>query len=212
MNNLDFHELIISVYDGDVERTIEITQIALQQGILATSILDDGLIKGMERVGVEFKRGDLFLPEVLLAARAMKAGVTIIQPFLLESGSKIIGTVALGTVEGDIHDIGKNLVGMMLEGAGFKVIDLGTNVSCQKFIETVKVENCQILGMSAMLTTTMMSMKLTVDALKKDGCFKDVKVMVGGAPVTKEFAEKIGAYYSSNAAEAVDLAKEIISQ
>jgi 5-methyltetrahydrofolate--homocysteine methyltransferase len=211
MGNFDYDELIKSVYEGDVEKTIGIIQLALQQGISATSILDDGLIRGMDKVGVEFKCGDLFLPEVLLAARAMKAGVTVIQPLLLESGSKIIGTVALGTVEGDVHDIGKNLVGMMLEGAGFKVIDLGTNVSCQKFIKTIKNEKCQILGMSAMLTTTMMSMKLTIDAMKEDGCFNNVKVMVGGAPVTREFADKMGAFYSPNAAEAVDLAKEIIS-
>lgn len=211
MSAFDFNGLIDAIYEGNEEKANEMTRLALEGGVSANKILDEGLIKGMDRVGVDFKNGDLFLPEVLLAARAMKSGLAVIQPLLLESGSKIIGTVAIGTVEGDIHDIGKNLVGMMLEGAGFKVIDLGTNVSPQVFIETVKQEECQIVGMSAMLTTTMMSMKQTIDAMKEDGCINDVKVMIGGAPVTGDFAEKIGAYYSSNASEAVDLAKELIA-
>ena len=211
MGAFDFKGLIDAIYEGNVEKVNEITQLALESEISANTILDDGLIKGMDRVGVDFKNGDLFLPEVLLAARAMKSGLAFIQPLLLASGVKEIGTVAIGTVEGDIHDIGKNLVGMMLEGAGFKVIDLGINVTPQLFIETVKQEKCQIVGISAMLTTTMMSMKKTIDAMKEDGCFYDVKVMIGGAPVTGDFAKKIDAYYSSNASESVDLAKELIA-
>jgi 5-methyltetrahydrofolate--homocysteine methyltransferase len=208
----DFDALIQAIYVGDMDEALRLTQDALDNGEKAEIILNQGLIKGMDRVGVDFKNGDLFLPEVLLAARAMKSGLALIQPILIEIGSDIVGSIALGTVEGDIHDIGKNLVGMMLEGAGFKVIDLGTNVSSQEFIRVVEDGQCQIIGMSAMLTTTMMMMKTTIDLLKERGLFDNVKIMVGGAPITAEFAEKIGAYYSPNASEAVDLAKELIKK
>ena len=208
----DFDALIQAIYEGDMDEALRLTQDALDNGEKAEAILNQGLIKGMDRVGVDFKNGDLFLPEVLLAARAMKSGLALIQPILIEIGSDIVGSIALGTVEGDIHDIGKNLVGMMLEGAGFKVIDLGTNVSSQEFIRVVEDGQCQIIGMSAMLTTTMMMMKTTIDLLKERGLFDNVKIMVGGAPITAEFAGKIGAYYSPNASEAVDLAKELIKK
>ena len=200
-----------TIYEGDMENSISITQHALDIGISAKTILNDGLIKGMDKVGVEFKIGELFLPEVLLAARSMKASVKILKPLLINSGFESIGKVALGTVEGDIHDIGKNLVGMMLEGSGFEVIDLGTNVPSDDFIDVIEKENCTVIGMSAMLTTTMMMMKETIIKIKEHGILNKVKVMIGGAPVTPDFATKIGALYSPNASEAVDLAKKLIA-
>lgn len=200
-----------SIYSGDFEKAVEITQNALDTGVTAKSVLNDGLIKGMEKVGADFKSGELFLPEVLLAARAMKAAMGILKPQLANSGVEPIGKVILGTVAGDIHDIGKNLVGMMLEGSGFEVIDIGCDVPPEKFIETIQKEDIQVIGMSAMLTTTMMMMKETIQKMKERDLYPKVKVMVGGAPVTPEFAQDIGAFYSSDAAEAVDLAKKLIS-
>jgi len=200
-----------TIYDGDMENSISITQHALDIGISAKTILNDGLIRGMDKVGVEFKIGELFLPEVLLAARSMKASMKILKPLLINSGFESTGKVALGTVEGDIHDIGKNLVGMMLEGSGFEVIDLGTNVPSDDFIDVIEKEKCTVIGMSAMLTTTMMMMKETIIKIKEHGILNKVKIMIGGAPVTPDFATKIGAFYSPNASEAVDLAKKLIA-
>jgi len=199
------------IYSGDFEKTVEITQNALDVGINAKSILNDGLIKGMEKVGTDFKSGELFLPEVLLAARAMKAAMVVLKPCLASSGVEPVGKVILGTVAGDIHDIGKNLVGMMLEGSGFEVIDIGCDVPPEKFIEMIQKEDIKVIGMSAMLTTTMMMMKETIQKMKERDLYPKIKVMVGGAPVTPEFAQEIGAFYSADAAEAVDLAKKLFS-
>jgi 5-methyltetrahydrofolate--homocysteine methyltransferase len=211
MENADLMSLQEAIYSGDSEKSSSITQTALDAGMDAKTILHGGLIQGMEKVGVDFKSGELFLPEVLLAARAMKSSMAILQPLLISSGAKSSGKVILGTVKGDIHDIGKNLVGMMLEGSGFEVIDLGNDVAPEKFIETAKKEDCKVVGMSAMLTTTMMMMKDTIKKMKDEGIYDDVKVMIGGAPITPEFAQEIGAYYSADASDAVILAKKLIS-
>ena len=211
MEKTDLISLQHSIYEGGMEDSISITQHALDTGIGAKTILNDGLIKGMDKVGVDFKTGELFLPEVLLAARAMKASVKILRPLLVDSGFEPIGKVILGTVKGDIHDIGKNLVGMMLEGAGFEVIDLGSDVPPEEFINAIEKENCRVIGISAMLTTTMMGMKETIIKIEEHGILAKVKVMIGGAPVDPEFAKRIGAFYSSNASEAVDLAKKLIA-
>jgi 5-methyltetrahydrofolate--homocysteine methyltransferase len=211
MGNADFAQLQDAIYSGDSDKSLSITESILAEGMDAKTILNDGLIKGMEKVGVDFKNGDLFLPEVLLAARAMKASMTVLKPLLIKSGVKSSGKVILGTVKGDIHDIGKNLVGMMLEGSGFEIIDLGNDVEPEIFIDMAIKENCRVIGMSAMLTTTMMMMKETIIKMKDRGIYDKVKVMVGGAPVTPQFAEEIGAFYSANASEAVDLAKKLFS-
>lgn len=211
MGNADFAQLQDAIYSGDSDKSLSITESILAEGLDAKTILNDCLIKGMEKVGVDFKNGDLFLPEVLLAARAMKASMTVLKPLLIKSGVKSSGKVILGTVKGDIHDIGKNLVGMMLEGSGFEIIDLGNDVEPEIFIDMAIKENCRVIGMSAMLTTTMMMMKETIIKMKDRGIYDKVKVMVGGAPVTPQFAEEIGAFYSANASEAVDLAKKLFS-
>ena len=211
MDNKELITLQKLIYDGDMEKSVSITQRALDFGLDVKVILNDGLIKGMDIVGVDFKSGELFLPEVLLAARAMKASMKLIQPLLVISGFESMGKIALGTVAGDIHDIGKNLVGMMLEGAGFEVIDLGTDVSSDGFIDAIEKQNCKIIGISAMLTTTMMMMKETIAKIDEHGLSENVKIMVGGAPVTPEFAKDINGYFSPNASEAVDLTKKLIA-
>jgi 5-methyltetrahydrofolate--homocysteine methyltransferase len=165
----------------------------------------------MDKVGKDFKAGDLFIPEVLMCAKAMHGGLDILKPLLVGSGMALLGKVVIGTVAGDLHDIGKNLVRMMLEGAGFEIIDLGVSVSPEKFIEAVRVNGAKLIGMSALLTTTMPAMKLTIEGLKKAGIRENVKVLVGGAPVTASFAESIGAdAYAPDAASAVDVARELI--
>ncbi|MCA9921896.1 MAG: corrinoid protein, partial [Anaerolineales bacterium] len=177
----------------------------------AQDILNNGLMPGMDYVGVEFRAGNMFVPEVLRSARAMQSSMDLLKPLLAESGVELMGKVVLGTVKGDMHDIGKNLVSMMCEGAGFEVFDLGKNIGPDDFVKAVKELNPDVVGMSALLTTTMRSMEQTINALKEAGLRDKVKIMVGGAPVTKSFADQIGADgYASNAASAVDMAKQFV--
>jgi 5-methyltetrahydrofolate--homocysteine methyltransferase len=175
-------------------------------------LLNHGLMPGMEHVGEEFRNGNMFVPEVLRAARAMQASMDLLRPLLVETGARMAGKIVIGTVKGDLHDIGKNLVAMMCEGAGFEIKDLGRDVDPALFVEAVANENADIVAMSALLTTTMRSMERTIEALKEAGLRERVKVMVGGAPVTQDYADQIGADgYASNAAAAADLAKSLVS-
>ena len=205
----DLKEMAQSVIDGDKDTCEKLTLKLLDAGLSAKEILDRGLVPGMDVVGVRFRDNIIFVPEVLISARAMKGSLAILEPILAESNVKEVGIYVIGTVKGDIHDIGKNIVGMMLKGAGFKVIDLGINTPVEKFIDTIKKENADILGMSALLTTTMGYMQVVIDKLKEQGI--QIKTMIGGAPVSAGYAEKIGAdAYAKNAAEAVDKAKELL--
>jgi len=200
------------VIEGNLNDIQSLTNQALGEGISAKDILDQGLMPGMDHVGVEFKAGNMFVPEVLRSAKTMSSSMEILKPILSESGVEMVGKVVLGTVKGDLHDIGKNLVGMMCEGAGFDVIDLGKDISPEDFVEAVKEYNPDIVGMSALLTTTMRTMESTIKALEEAGLRDKVKVMVGGAPVTKDFAEKIGADgYASNAAAAAEMATKFVT-
>jgi 5-methyltetrahydrofolate--homocysteine methyltransferase len=200
-----------NLYHGNVDGVAADTQKSLDEGMSAGEILNQGLIAGMDIVGRDFKAGELFIPEVIMCAKAMHAGLAVLRPHLIESGSASLGKVVIGTVAGDMHDIGKNLVSMMLEGAGFEIIDLGTDVQPQKFVEIVHSEGADLVGMSALLTTTMVSMKSTIDALGEAGLRGNVKVLVGGAPVTASFAEQIGAdAYAADAVAAVDIARSLI--
>ena len=195
------------VIEGNLSDIQGLTNQALGEGTSAKEILDQGLMPGMDHVGVEFKAGNMFVPEVLRSAKTMSSAMEILKPILSESGVEMVGKVVLGTVKGDLHDIGKNLVGMMCEGAGFEVVDLGKDISPEDFVEAVKEHSPNIVGMSALLTTTMRSMESTIKALEEAGLRDKVKVMVGGAPVTKDFADKIGADgYASNAAAAAEMA------
>ncbi len=201
------------LFEGKHEEVKKMTEEALAAGHPVQEVLEDGLIAGMRVVGEDFKHNRIFVPEVLLAARAMKAGMAILHPLLTENKDATPSEViVMGTVKGDLHDIGKNLVGMMAEGAGFKIIDLGTNTSAAEFIAAVKEHNASILGMSALLTTTMIYMKTVVDAVKEAG-LSSVKICIGGAPTGHKFAEEIGADgYAADAASAVELFKRLISE
>lgn len=200
------------VIEGNLNDIQGLTNQALAEGISAKEILDQGLMPGMDHVGVEFKAGNMFVPEVLRSAKTMSSAMEILKPILTASGVKMVGKVVLGTVKGDLHDIGKNLVGMMCEGAGFDVVDLGKDISPEAFVAAVKEHNPDIVGMSALLTTTMRTMEGTIKALEEAGLRDKVKVMVGGAPVTKDFAEKIGAdAYASNAAAAAEMATKFVT-
>ncbi len=202
-------EIANAVIDGKKEECESLTRRLLEGGLGPKEILDRGLVPGMDVVGVRFRDNIIFVPEVLISARAMKASLAILEPLLTAAKIKEVGVVVIGTVKGDIHDIGKNIVAMMLKGAGFKVVDLGIDTRVEKFIDAVKREGAQIVGMSALLTTTMGYMKTVVDQLRAERL--DVKVMIGGAPVSQAFAEKIGAdRYAKNAAEAVEKAKQLI--
>ena len=200
------------IYDGLDEEIAEGTQILLDRGWSATRILEEALVGGMTIVGVDFRDGILFVPEVLMSATAMKAGMELLKPILSASGVEPIGKVVVGTVKGDIHDIGKNLVGMMLEGAGFEVTDIGINIDADTYINAIKETGATILGMSALLTTTMPYMKVVIDELKERGIREDCIVLVGGAPLNQEFGEAIGAdAYCRDAATAVEVAKEMVA-
>jgi len=199
------------LYKGDANSVASLVQQALDSGVSPAEILEKGLIAGMNTVGKDFRDGMLFIPEVLIAARAMHAGMDILKPLLSEAELKATGTFVIGTVKGDLHDIGKNLVGMMMEGAGFEVIDLGIDTPAEKFIEAVEEYEPELVGMSALLTTTMVQMKGVIEALKEAGLRDRVKVIVGGAPVTEKYAQDIGADgYAPNASAAVDKAKELL--
>jgi 5-methyltetrahydrofolate--homocysteine methyltransferase len=201
------------LYDGLKEEIPQQVREALKRGQSPQQILDEGLVAGMDIVGVDFRDGILFVPEVLMAANAMKAGMEILRPLLTETGAERIGTAVVGTVKGDIHDIGKNLVAMMMEGAGFEVINLGINVDADKFLAAIKEHQPDILGMSALLTTTMPYMKVVVDALGEEGIRDEIYVMVGGAPVTENFAREVGAdAYGRDAAVSVDIAKSFMQR
>ncbi|MBL7106766.1 MAG: corrinoid protein [Phycisphaerae bacterium] len=206
----DLKGLAEAIIRGDMNKACELTTAAIDGGVGAKQVLDDGLVAGMNVVGEAFKKNEMYIPEVLIAARAMKGAMAILEPELIKAGVEPVAKLVIGTVAGDLHDIGKNLVAMMMKGAGFEVIDLGVDVSAEKFVEEVKSSGAQLLGMSALLTTTMPSMEKAVKAVKEAGI--DVKIMIGGAPVTQNYADKIGADgYSSNAASAVDLARELVA-
>lgn len=208
---VDLKELSEVLFQGDISKVKEITQRALQEKMGPKEILEQGLIKGMEVVGIKFKNNEIFLPEVLLASQAMYGGLELLQPELIKSGVKAVGKVIIGTAKGDLHDIGKNLVSMMLKGGGFEVIDLGIDVSPEKFLKATREHQPDIVGVSALLTTTMIGMMDIITILKSTGLRDKVKIMVGGAPVTQEFADEIGAEgYAPDAASAVDKAKELL--
>ncbi|HDP98350.1 MAG TPA: cobalamin-binding protein [bacterium] len=203
--------LVQSVINGKAPETEQLTSELLDSGVTAAQVLNEGLVKGMDEVGRRFKANEFYVPEVLIAARAMKAGMKILRPKLAESDVKPIGTIVLGTVKGDLHDIGKNLVGMMLEGAGFEVIDLGVDVSAEKFIQAANEKQASAVGMSALLTTTMVNMKSTIDEMTKQGVRDSFRVIIGGAPLTQGYADEIGADgYAPDAASAVGLLKNIL--
>ena len=196
------------LYDGLRDEIVEGTNILLERGWSASKVLDDALVEGMRIVGIDFRDGILFVPEVLMSANAMKGGMEILRPLLAETGAEPIGKMVIGTVKGDIHDIGKNLVGMMMEGAGFEVIDLGIDNPVENYLEAIEKHNPDILGMSALLTTTMPYMKVVIDTLVEKGMRDDYIVLVGGAPLNEEFGEAIGAdAYCRDAAVAVETAQ-----
>ena len=201
------------LYDGLAEEIVEGTNILLERGWTAERVLNDALVEGMRIVGIDFRDGILFVPEVLLSANAMKAGMAILRPLLAETGAKPVGKVVIGTVKGDIHDIGKNLVAMMLEGAGFEVIDLGINTDVDEYLEALNEHQPDILGMSALLTTTMPYMKVVIDTLIEQGLRDDYIVLVGGAPLNQEFGDAIGAdAYCRDAAVASETATELVQR
>ncbi len=204
-------EVIEATLAGDQGKVSALTKQAIDEGIEPDRIIQEGLIAAMVVVGKEFGEGKIYIPEMLIAARAMKSGLEVVKPFLVGGKMKSIAKVVLGTVKGDLHDIGKNLVGMMLEGFGVEVIDLGVDVSPEKFVEALKTHQPQFVCMSALLTTTMTSMEVTIKALEESGLRQNVKVLVGGAPVTQAFANEIGADgFGSSASEAMDLIKEAL--
>jgi len=207
-----YQDLADSIIKGDNVKSKEIARGLVDEGVAAVEILNDGLMPGMDVVGKKFKANEFYIPEVLIAARAMHAAMEVIKPLLSESGTDTKGKVIIGTVQGDLHDIGKNLVGMMLEGGGYTVIDLGVDISSEKFVEEIKKNGVKLIGLSALLTTTMTGMKTVIDALKADQETAGTKVMVGGAPLTQEYADSIGAAgYAPDASSAVDLANDLLS-
>ena len=207
MGTLD--DLKQNVIDGNAASVPNLVKQAMSEGVPPEKILNKGLISGMAEVGRLFEEGEFFVPEMLIAARAMKAGLELLRPHLAAANVKAVGKVIIGTVQGDLHDIGKNLVGMMLEGAGFEVIDLGTDVSPDKFVAAVKEHKPDLVGCSALLTTTMPKMKTTIEALTEAGLRPSVKVMIGGAPVTEKYAAEIGAdLYAPDASSAANRAKQ----
>lgn len=209
MNELE--AIAESIMKGQAPRVKELIQAALNRGIDAKTVLDDGLIAAMAVVGQRFKNKEMFLPEVLFAARAMHSGMKVLEPLLISAGSKPLARVVLGTVKGDIHDIGKNLVGIMLKGAGFEVIDIGIDTPCERFMEAARGEGVKILGISALISTSMPYMKTVIDALEASGLKGKVKTIVGGAIVTQSYADSIGADgFAPDAAYAVDKAKELL--
>jgi 5-methyltetrahydrofolate--homocysteine methyltransferase len=200
-----------SLIAGKVDEVTELTKQALDANISSKDILEKGLLAGMEVVGKRFKANDMFIPEVLRCAKCMHGAMEILRPLLAESGVETAGTFVIGTVKGDLHDIGKNLVGMMFEGAGFQVVDLGIDLDPAAFVDAIKQHKASLFGMSALLTTTMPKMAETINAINEAGIRDQIKIMIGGAPVTAEFAKEIGAdAYASNAASAVDKGKELL--
>ena len=210
-------ELLKQLYDftlvGNAPEVLALTNLGIEMGLGPEMLLYDALIPSLEEVGARFERGDFFVPEMLIAGRAMAGALEVLRPLLAETGAEPIGKIVMGTVKGDVHDIGKNLVNIMFEGAGFEVIDLGVQVSPEKFIDAIREHKPDIVGFSAFLTTTMPMFKANINALQKAGMRDDVIIMVGGAPVTQEYADVVGADgYASDASAAVVRAKELISQ
>lgn len=204
-------QIFQAVVDGDQESTVEYVQAALDASVDANSILQAALIPAMSDVGRLFEEGEYFVPEMLISARAMKSGLKLLKPLLIGADIKPVGKVALGTVKGDLHDIGKNLVGIMLEGAGFAIYDLGTDVSPEQFIEAIKINEVDLIGLSALLTTTMPMMESTIQAINNAGLRNQVKIIIGGAPITQEYADRIGADgFAPDASQATKLAVELI--
>ncbi|HSB79207.1 MAG TPA: corrinoid protein [Candidatus Methylomirabilis sp.] len=208
---MDLNALKEAVIAGDLKGCGILTEVAIQAGLPPEKILNEGLVPGMEVVGEKFRCNEVYVPEVLVAARAMKKSLSILRPLLTKAGAKPVGVAVMGTVKGDLHDIGKNLVCMMLEGGGFEVIDLGADVAPDKFVQAIKDTGAQLLGISSLLTTTMLGMREVIRALDHADLRAKVKVMVGGAPVTQTFADEIGAdAYGESAAVAVEQAKSLL--
>ena len=205
----DLQAMADALIRGDRKTVVDLTNEALSEGVSPRDVLNDGLVAGMSVIGARFKNNEIYVPEVLIAARAMKGGMEVLEPKLVEAGVEPIGTVVVGTVKGDLHDIGKNLVSMMLTGGGLKVVDLGTDVGAEQFVASCKSAGAQICALSALLTTTMPQMGEVIKALKAAGT--DVKVVIGGAPVTQSFADDVGADgYAADAATAVDIVKALV--
>jgi 5-methyltetrahydrofolate--homocysteine methyltransferase len=208
---LHLEKISRAVLEGDRDSTVEYVQAALDANVDANTILQGGLIPAMSDVGRLFEEGEYFVPEMLISARAMKSGLALIKPLLVGADIKPAGKVALGTVKGDLHDIGKNLVGIMLEGAGFAIYDLGTDVSPEQFIDAIKTNEVDLIGLSALITTTMPMMETTIQAIANAGLRSQVKIIIGGAPITQEFADKIGADgFAPDASQATKMAVELI--
>jgi len=208
---IDQEKFYRALSEGSMDEVKRLTQEALGRKESAENILSQGLIKAMDQIGVKFKNCEIYIPEVLIAARAMHAGLGVLKPILAKSSASTAAKIVLGTVKGDLHDIGKNLVGMMLEGGGFEVVDIGIDAPPEKFIEAAKEHGAKVIGMSALLTTTMMQMKATIEKARAAGLSNRVKIMVGGAPVTAEFAKQIGADgYAPDAASAVGKVRELL--
>lgn len=208
---MDIQTLYDAIVNGNAKAARAVTQQALDEGMDPQTLLDGTMIPAMDEVGKRFERNEYFVPELLIAARAMKSALELLKPLLAAKGAEPVGKVAIGTVKGDLHDIGKNLVAAMLEGGGFEVIDLGVDVTPEKFISAVKERGAQVVALSALLTTTMSNMKGTIDALSEAGVRDQVKVIIGGAPVTQRFADEIGADgFSDNASGAVQMARKLV--
>ena len=208
----NFEELSKSVISGNLAKVKKVTQALIDEGVSPLDIINQGLIAGMSIVGARFKNGEMYVPEVLVAARSMRAGIEMVQPLIAAGEMPSAGRVLLGTVKGDLHDIGKNLVGMMLESRGYTVINAGIDVSPEKFVEAIKEHNPDILAMSALLTTTMLNMKDTIEFMKEEGLRDQVKVIVGGAPISHDFADEVGADgFAPDAASAVDLCNRLLA-
>ena len=204
-------QIVSRIISGDAETVARLTREALESGVSPKALLEEGLIAGMTVVGVKFKNSEMFFPEVLVAARAMKAGMAVLEPLLKECGIEPVGKCVLGTVKGDIHDIGKNLVAIMLKGSGFEVVDLGVNVSFEKFKAAIQEHRPEILGMSALLTTTMIQMRVNMEGFQKAGLLGGMRVMIGGAPITRKFTDDVGAHaYAQNAPEAAQRALALL--
>ena len=209
---MDWNKIITAVFSGDIAGTPLLVKEAVAEGITPEEILENGLIAGMSLVGDKFKINEIFVPEVLIAAKAMHAGLDILEPLLAQRGIKPKGKIIIGTVKGDLHDIGKNLVSMMLKGAGFFVVDLGIDVDSKRFIDEAIKNNARIIAMSSLLTTSMPSMKNTINLLKKQGLSGKIKTVIGGAPVTQNYADEIEADgYADNASSAVDKVRELLA-
>jgi 5-methyltetrahydrofolate--homocysteine methyltransferase len=208
-----FEKIADEVQKGNSQTVEELVKEALSAEVSLEGILNEGLVEGMNIVGEKFKNNECFIPEVLVSAKAMKLGLDILKPLLAETNVRPLGKVVIGTIQGDLHDIGKNIVSMLLQGAGFEVIDLGADVPIDRFVESAKNEKVDIVGMSALLITTMVNMKEVIQGLKEAGLKDDIKVIVGGAPVTREFSEKIGADgYAPDAASGVDVVRQLLNK